>query len=265
MREKIAKDLRPQGRLPSLSSVISSIQELLDSNKTVLSSCEQAFSTNKNVMKSCKALLRKPVFDKVESYQVDGKLLFASTPDYSEMEFDIEPLVKLPSELAILRTTRIKSGLIDYESLFKMSSALDDSSGIRISFLINLKNQLLLVQSCLNSIEKWWNDSPTNLCFVNSIFGNDTVAQAEAMKIVDPLCKNCSCFYRSHISRIFSGSTSYSCPIRPDYRHMTVFKRSATLPLRVFDTSIKIEDSFNLFDENERAKLVKLVTFLSHK
>ena len=306
MRERFAKGLRPTGRLPTVENVISSIQELLDSNKTVLDRCQQAIHTFENKSIFCKVLLTKPKFEYIRSHHTDGKLLFTTTPEYSEKEFNIEPLIKLPSELDILNPKRIKYGLIDYESLFKMSSVLDDSSDIRISYLIKLKNHLLLIQSCLNDIENWWNEDQTNLSFLESIFGAGVVKEAEAIKTKDPLCENCHCHFSCH--QRFSQptafgaspygattSTSFFCNINQYYNqpvqsglfappsfgpnllgaqvhqqysssspyHKT-FTRSASLPLKSFVTSTKIDDCFNLFDESERARLVKLVTFLSH-
>eukprot|EP00956_Cyclotella_meneghiniana_P000199 scaffold261_cov58-Cyclotella_meneghiniana.AAC.12 len=256
MREKFARDLRPRGRLPTLENAINAVQKLLDSNKSILSRCHQAFDTSENKL-SRKVLLTKRVFDYVKSNHVDGKLLFTTTPEYSEKEFNIEPLIKLPPELAILHPKRIKYGLIDYESLFKMSSALDDSSNIRISYLANLKHQLMLVQSCLNSIEMWWNESPTNLCFLESIFGADAVHSAEVLKNKDPLCRKCCRHYSFHL-----GNSKLCSKRWPGGNFL--FQRSRALPLKVFFTSYSVVDKFDLFDENERAQLVRLVTFVSH-
>ena len=313
MREKFAKDLRPHGRLPNLENVISSIQKLLESNKLVSTHCLQAIDPFENKLSTRKVLLTKREFEYVRTHHVDGKLLFTTTPEYSEKEFDITPLIKLPPELAILHPKRSKSGLIDFESLFEMSSVLHGD--ILISFLANLKKQLILVQTCLNDIENWWNEVPTNLSFMESIFGAGVVKEAQELKAKDPLCENCRChfscheqFFNPHSGAFGASTTSYSylCRINrfssqpvqswPDFNNLfnsqpvqssfgsnvrtnqlsmtqfpsssqrrEKFKHSAYLPLKSFVTSTKIDDRFNIFDENERARLLKLVRFVSHK
>ena len=263
MREKFAKELRPKGRLPHLSNVTAAIQKELDMIRTLMKHCKQAIEHGGQKLLPNTLITRRD-FDVVEAYYLHSKsdkgfVMFKSIPLCEEKEFNITPLIKLPSELDIFRIETLKSGLIKFDVLFEMSSVLHDS--ILTSFLTNLKNHLVKVNFCLTGIHEWLNKTATNKPFLERAFGRGTIATAVRRAKVDPACAKCGHWFKSHKS---FGSLKNVCPGSSGFPVMQ-FKRSSTLYLSWFQTDSKINESFTLSDENQRARLLKLIEFVSHK
>ena len=260
VREKFAKELRPKGRLPHLSNVTAAIQKELDTIRTFMRYCKQAIEHGDQKLLSSTLITRRD-FDVVQAkygFVGSGKrcVVFRSIPNYEEEEFDITPLIKLPPELADIFCTKThKSGLIEYDALFEMSYVLHDS--ILIPFLANLKNHLLDVKSCLFEIHEWLSKPATNMPFIEQAFGVGTVELAERIAKTNPVCARCGHRYKSHNSSCRYNSVCPGAKLQ--------FKRSSALNLKLFYTDSRINESFTLSDRNQRAKLLKLIQFISHE
>lgn len=262
VREKIAKEIRPKGRLPNLDNVTAAIQKLLDVISTLMKHCKPAIEHGGQKL-SCNTIVTRRDFDSVQAKGGCNKsgehfVVFKSFPAYEEEEFDITSLIKLPPELdGILCTKTYKSGLIKYDSLFEMSYVLHDT--VLIPFLANLKNHLLSVKSCLTDIHEWLHKTPTNLFFIERAFGIGTVQRAEHSAKVNPLCANCGCRYSQHDTA--SCSRKICCPGHSGWP----FKRSYALVLKWFFIDTKINETFDVSNQNQRSRLLKLIEYLSHE
>ena len=260
MREKFATDLRPNGRLPNLNSITAVIQKLLDSNSKLMKLCQGAIE-NEGQKLNPSTLVTRRDFDLIRTrdlYDESGKaiVMFTANPKYEEKEFDILPLIQLPPELqGIFHTKTHKSGLIQYDSLFEMSSVLHDS--IIVSYLVNLKNHLVSVESCLKSIHEWLSKPATSLSFVERAFGDGTVKAAEHERKTNPFCINCGWQHKKHSKDRYGN---LCCKNMRD-----PFKRSNLLEIKRVYTSTKIDHSFNITDVNQRARLLKLIEFVCHE
>ena len=273
IREKLAKMLRPKGRLPNLENLTAAIQELLESINKLMKDCQSAIEHDGQKLMTSTLVTRRD-FDTVQTQcAVDesgkGFVMFKAYPKYEEKEFDITPLIKLPPELAILYVETLKSGFIKYDSLFQISYALHDS--VMLSYLANLKNHLAVVESCLKDIHKWLSEPATTLSFIEHTFGVVSVKACEYVRKFDPFCSNCGYKYKMHSSQWShwspwqnGGSTQMKyCPDRLGTNQ--AYKRCNALEVKRFYTESKINESFTLSDKHQRARLLKLIEFVSYE
>ena len=267
MREKFATDLRPNGRLPKLDSIAAAIQKLLETNRKLMKDCKGAIEHDGQKLTSSTLVTRRD-FDIIKTRNgVDGSgkdfVVFEAYPWYGEKEFDITPLIQLPSELlSIFCTQTHKSGLIKYDALFETSSVLHDS--IIVSYLVNLKNHLLSVESCLKGIHEWLTKPATSMSFVEQTFGAGAVKAAEFERKTNPFCINCGGKHKSHSRGSGRYGRSMDDLYCPGYDSRK-FKRANSLEMKRVYTSTKINDSFDITDANQRARLTKLIEFVCHE
>ena len=252
-RDKIAKRLRPKGRLPYLNNLVNAVEELLDANLRILERCKQAIDTDGQKLVPY-SVFTKRTFKYVKSRSVGGKAQFIAYPEFSEMIFDITPLIKLPSKLAIVPHETFQSGLIKYEVLFESSLLLHDN--VLVPFLSKLKGHLGLVQASLNKIDEWLSQSVTNVNLLEAVFGIGAVKKAEQQYRENPLCRNCFYSFKSHNRRgsytaCKDGSTRY--------------KRSRAFLLKEYVTTRKIKHTYSLYDAVDEENLLKLTRDLSSK
>ena len=269
VRERIAKVLKPnvQPSDDDLGNVTVAIQELLDTNNKLMRDCQEAIELDGQKLLPSTLVTRRD-FGTVEvrcsgDTLSKGIIAFNATRSYEMKEFDITPLVQLPDELIIFRTETYKSGLIKYDILFERSHVLHLS--LLPDFLAVLRRQLVSVNSCLDRINEWLNKPDTNMPFIEQAFGSKSVMTAERDSRSNPVCINCGLKFVMH--KMCKGTNglkdSVWCLGTNSIR--TKFRRSCNLQLQVFHTDARIDKTYNLSDANERAKLLKLVAFVSHE
>jgi hypothetical protein len=258
VRDKFAKELRPKGRLASLENIILAVQKLVDANRILLHRFKDFIEVDGEKLLP-HSIITKRAFSSVESQYVDGCIRFVTHPDCTEAEFDIEPLITVPTELTgIVLLERYTSGLIKYNSLFEKSLLLHDD--VLLPFLTRFKIHLGSVQECLLSIDNWLNESETNVRFLQSLFGSGMIRKAERSRTKNPLCANCSGHFIKHQSFSSYGTRIYRCPTS---RYST-YLRSGALLLKEVPTSCQVNETYDLSLKDEKDKLLKLVQFVSN-
>lgn len=247
--------LRPKGRLASLDNSIAAVQTLLESIRFVYCCCMQSIEIDAQTP-STQTILTKWAFDEVRSRYVDDSIQFRTYPSCTEKEFDISVLMKLPVEMRIVRYDTFKSGLIDFDDVFQKSLLLHDS--VLQPFMAHFKCHLNSVQTCLTSIDEWLNETETNFFFLESTFGQGSVKAGLRQKKKNPICRNCGYCFKEHNASRYHKNTYRQCPEGNHY-----YKRSDAMLIKEFVTSCQVNDSFDLFNEADKDRLLRLVKFVS--
>jgi hypothetical protein len=291
MLDEKVNDLKPKGRLASRCNLISSIQDLLNTNEEILQR-----HLNSMKIKGAVSVVTHKTFEMVKSQYVNGVTRFFAQTQTKVQEFDVTPLVQISPEIGDLFTLeRDDCGLINYKLLFAKSAVLHES--ILLPFLTHLKNHLTAVHTCLSAIDELFTKLETNARFLETSFGVDmTEVVVEKHGNKNTLCEccgwnfdkhevytsfpaggttftsngygyvhvcgKCGKDYNAHVNYRTCPQTAYACPGSEKKKQ---FKANADLFLvKEFATPHSENNaSFNISDKNQRMRLLKLIEFVS--
>ena len=264
-REKFIKEHRPQGRLPSFDGTKAAIEELLKENREILGRLkgytgydwEEGVGEGKKMASS--ASLNRQAYEVVKTRHENGCILFVTYPRYRETPFDITSLIEVPPELSIIYPLRHQSGLIDYESFLERSFLLNDD--VLVPFMCNLKEHLATVQKSLVDMEEWLATGQCNKSFIETTFGAGCIDEAKECSDDNRICANCGCPYNTHDVKRYSYNSGdhADCLGKGGKR----YKQSQAILLKEFDTASKVVDTFDISDEKEQKRLLKLMDYLA--
>jgi hypothetical protein len=157
----------------------------------------------------------------------------------------------VPPELSIIYPLRHQSGLIDYESFLERSFLLNDD--VLVPFMCNLKEHLATVQKSLVDMEQWLATGQCNKFFIETTFGAGCIDEAKECSDDNRICANCGCPYNTH-------DTTYRYCLGKGGKR---YKDSQAILLKQFDTASKVVDTFDISDEKEQKRLLKLMDYLA--
>lgn len=256
-REKFIKEHRPKGRLPNLDNVKAAVEEVWKEICEIIVRLQEYEMSDKGKKMETIESFGRQAYEVVKTCHQNGCVQFVTYPRYREMQFDVTPLIEVPPELSIFDPPRYEpGGLIDYESFLEKSFLLNDD--VLVIFLCNLKVHLATVKQNWLDMEEWLIKGQSNKTFIETTFGVGCIDKAKEFSEDHRMCVNCGCHYKMHVSRPGEYSMRRYCD-----KGGTQYKTSQAIILKELNTSSKVVDSFDISDENEQKRLLKLMEYLN--
>ncbi|KAL7518854.1 hypothetical protein ACHAWX_003656 [Stephanocyclus meneghinianus] len=219
-----------------------SIRALIVLNQEILDRCMESKTDNDDPCATARFTCRRKMFNVVKTRSVGELTEFLVFPRDEKKEFDITPLVQLPPGLNLFQPLLV-SGRIDFGALFETFLLLHDD--ILLSCLSRLKDHLQSVQVCLGTIEQWLVESRDSKFFLEATFAT----KLDKQRI---FC---------HRSARFD-SAKFGARINPGVNPPPTFYVHCQV-LKQVQLNDKLEASFSLVYQHERAKLIKCLEFAS--
>ena len=230
-------------------------------------------------------VFRRYGFERVKVRNVQSKTQFTTFAEYSTMTFDLSLLKRLPAALNILQPVyqaKMLGFFIEYEHIFQRAlGALHED--VLLPFLAQLKRHLESIQVCLGEVDSWLLDVETNLRFINSTFakkvenigdvtvyatltpGDCFVAGTDRCLSNQP-CLNCYSLLHMHQCELIGGNYYRRC-IHPQqlvhgFPSFYSYRKEEILLECNFVGNLEV--SFDISQDTEQARLLRLLEFMSY-
>lgn len=224
-----------------LDIAIKTVRALIVTNEEIWNRCNKHYLHDK--------LFKMTRFDEIEVWNSGDETKIGINAKETMLDFDMEPLRTLPDCLAKFMPDKDATGIIDFKASFRESLVFHED--VLLVFLAQLKKHLERVQVCLGAIDQWVMDGADSAKFLEFTF------DVTIDDILSKIPQDCTChsnhlhgYHRYH--DYASTNRCFSCQGKKVYDIVS------------FGGAGKVEQSFNISKEKDRAQLKRLVEYLKH-